>query len=138
MRFPAFPARQENTGSDANVYYIRGVNVEHGTDFAIFLDGMPINMPTHAHAQGFANLNFMIPELIEVVDYRKGSYYADLGDFSTLGAARISLFPAAARIDRSAQRRPVRLGARTDREHRAAMGRRSALRGRPVVFRRWL
>jgi hypothetical protein len=89
---PGFASTQENTGSDANVYYVRGVNVEHGTDFALFVDGMPINMPTQAHAQGLANLNFMIPELIQGVVYRKGSYYADLGDFSTVGAARISLF----------------------------------------------
>jgi hypothetical protein len=89
---PGFSSTQENTGNDANVYYIRGVNTEHGTDFAVFVDGMPINMPTQAHAQGLANLNFMIPELVEVVEYRKGSYYADLGDFSTLGAARFSIF----------------------------------------------
>jgi hypothetical protein len=89
---PGFASAQENTGSDAGVYYIRGVNVEHGTDFSIFMDDMPVNMPTHAHAQGLANLNFMIPELIQKVDYRKGSYYADLGDFSTLGAAKMSLF----------------------------------------------
>ena len=89
---PGFASTQENTGNDANVYYIRGVNAEHGTDFSIWVDNMPINLPTHAHAQGLANLNFMIPELIEVVEYRKGSYYADLGDFSTLGAAKIALF----------------------------------------------
>jgi hypothetical protein len=91
---PGFASTGENTGNDASVYYIRGVNTEHGTDFALFVDDMPINLPTHAHAQGLANLNFLIPELIEVVDYRKGSYYADLGDFSTLGAAKISLFRA--------------------------------------------
>jgi hypothetical protein len=53
---------------------------------------MPVNLSTHAHAQGLANLQFMIPELVQVVNYRKGSYYADLGDFSTLGAANISLY----------------------------------------------
>jgi TonB-dependent Receptor Plug Domain len=89
---PGFTSTQENTGSDSSVYYVRGVNVEHGTDFAIFLDDMPVNLPTHAHAQGLANLNFMIPELIQMVDYRKGSYFADLGDFSTLGAAKIVQF----------------------------------------------
>ena len=89
---PGFASTGENTGNDASVYYIRGVSVEHGTDFAIFVDDMPVNLPTHAHAQGFANLNFMIPELIQRVDYRKGSYYADLGDFSTLGAAKIAMF----------------------------------------------
>jgi TonB-dependent receptor-like protein len=88
---PGFVSTAENTGADAGVYYIRGVNTEHGTDFALFVDDMPLNLPTHAHAQGFANMNFMIPELVRVVEYRKGSYYADLGDFSTLGAAKIEL-----------------------------------------------
>lgn len=89
---PGFASLQENTGSDAGVYFIRGVNTEHGTDFSIFVDDMPVNMPTQAHAQGFADLHFMIPELVQVVEYRKGSYFADLGDFSTLGDARIALF----------------------------------------------
>ncbi len=88
---PGFASTMENTGADAGVYYVRGVNVEHGTDFAVFVDDVPINQPTHAHAQGLANINFLIPEVIEVVEYRKGSYYADLGDFSTLGAAKIRL-----------------------------------------------
>lgn len=89
---PGFTSVQENTGSDAGVYIIRGVNTEHGSDFAVWLDDMPLNMPSHAHAQGLANMNFLIPEMIETVDYRKGSYYADLGDFSSLGAAKISQF----------------------------------------------
>ncbi|MDX1945262.1 MAG: TonB-dependent receptor plug domain-containing protein [Pirellulaceae bacterium] len=89
---PGFTFTYENTGNDAAIFYIRGVSVEHGTDFALFVDDMPINLPTHAHAQGIANLNFLIPEMVEVVDYRKGSYFADLGDFSTLGAAKINTF----------------------------------------------
>ncbi len=89
---PGFASTQENTGSDSPVFYIRGVNTEHGTDFALWVDGMPVNMPTQAHAQGLANLTFLIPELISTVNYRKGSYYADLGDFSTLGAAQIETF----------------------------------------------
>jgi hypothetical protein len=89
---PGITVLQENTGSDAGVFIVRGVNTEHGTDFAIWVDDMPVNMPTHAHAQGTADLNFIIPELIEMVEYRKGSYYADLGDFSTLGAAKIRLY----------------------------------------------
>lgn len=88
---PDFTSTQEAGGGDAPVYYVRGVNVEHGTDFAIFVDDMPINQPTQAHAQGFANLNFLIPEVVETIRYRKGSYYADLGDFSTVGAANIRL-----------------------------------------------
>lgn len=86
---PGFASTVHNSGSDAAIYYIRGVPVDHGTDFAIFVDGMPINDPSHAHSQGFADLNFMIPEMVETVRYRKGSYYADLGDFSTAGAANM-------------------------------------------------
>lgn len=88
---PDITTTQEAGGGDAPVYYVRGVNVEHGTDFALFVDDMPVNFPTHAHAQGLASLNFLIPEVVEVIDYRKGSYYADLGDFSTVGAANIRL-----------------------------------------------
>ena len=60
---------------------------DHGTDLAIWLDGMPVNMPTHAHGQGYTDLNFVIPELIQTIHYRKGPYYAEVGDFGSAGAA---------------------------------------------------
>ncbi len=75
----------------ANQYFLRGYNLDHGTDLAITLDGMPVNMRTHAHGQGYSDLNFLIPELIGSIDIRKGPYYADVGDFGSVGALSIGL-----------------------------------------------
>jgi len=75
----------------ANQYLMRGYNLDHGTDLATFVDGMPINQPTHAHGQGYTDLNFLIPELADKVTYTKGPYYADVGDFGGVGAVQISL-----------------------------------------------
>lgn len=73
----------------ANQYLMRGYNLDHGTDLATFVDGMPINQPTHAHGQGYTDLNFMIPELADQISYAKGPYYADVGDFGSVGSVRI-------------------------------------------------
>ena len=73
----------------ANQYLMRGYNLDHGTDLATFVDGMPINQPTHAHGQGYADLNFMIPELADGISYTKGPYYADVGDFGSVGSVRV-------------------------------------------------
>ena len=73
----------------ANQYQLRGFQLDHGTDFEITLDGMPLNMPTHGHGQGYADANFMIPELLSYVIARKGPYFADEGDFSAAGAAHM-------------------------------------------------
>ncbi|HEX9466337.1 MAG TPA: TonB-dependent receptor [Alphaproteobacteria bacterium] len=73
----------------ANQYFLRGFNLDHGTDLALSLDGMPINMRTHGHAQGYADTNFVIPELARGFSYRKGPYYADEGDFSSAGAIHL-------------------------------------------------
>lgn len=70
----------------ANQYMLRGYNLDHGTDLAISVDGMPVNEPTHAHGQGYSDLNFMIPELVSEVAYTKGTYYADEGDFASVGS----------------------------------------------------
>ena len=86
---PGLVVTQHSGDGKANQYFLRGFNLDHGTDFATFVDGVPVNMPTHAHGQGYSDLNFLIPELIERVDYRKGVYYAEEGDFSAAGAARI-------------------------------------------------
>jgi hypothetical protein len=80
---------QHSGDGKANQYFLRGFNLDHGTDFATSVDGVPVNMPTHAHGQGYSDLNFLIPELIERIDYRKGVYYAEEGDFSAAGAAEI-------------------------------------------------
>lgn len=75
----------------ANQYFVRGSNLDHGTDFAVQVDGMPVNFRNHAHGQGYADLNFIIPETVQQLDYWKGNYYAFLGDLSSNGAARFHL-----------------------------------------------
>ena len=72
----------------ANQFLMRGYNLDHGTDLATFVDGMPINQPTHAHGQGYTDLNFMIPELANELTYTKGPYYAPVGDFGAVGSVR--------------------------------------------------
>lgn len=86
---PGMIVTQHAGDGKANQYFLRGFNLDHGTDFATFLDGMPLNMPSHAHGQGYTDLNFIIPELIDNISYRKGPYFAEEGDFSSAGAARI-------------------------------------------------
>ncbi len=86
---PGLIVTQHSGEGKANQYFLRGYNLDHGTDFAIFVDGLPVNMPTHAHGQGYADNGFMIPELVESIEYRKGPYYAQYGDFSEAGAADI-------------------------------------------------
>jgi len=88
---PGVIVTQHSGDGKANQYFLRGFNLDHGTDFATFVDGMPVNMPTHAHGQGYSDLNFVIPELIDRIAYKKGPYYADEGDFSSAGAAHLLL-----------------------------------------------
>ena len=73
---PGLIVTQHSGEGKANQYFLRGFNLDHGTDLAISVDGMPVNMPTHGHGQGYADINFMIPELIRSVDIRKGPYFA--------------------------------------------------------------
>jgi hypothetical protein len=73
----------------ANQYLMRGYNLDHGTDLATFVDGMPINQPTHAHGQGYTDLNFMIPELAQEITYTKGTYYPSVGDFGAVGSVHV-------------------------------------------------
>ena len=86
---PGLIVTQHSGEGKANQYFLRGFNLDHGTDLAIKIDGMPVNMPTHGHGQGYADINFMIPELIQSVNVRKGPYYADVGDFGSAGAIAI-------------------------------------------------
>jgi outer membrane receptor protein involved in Fe transport len=86
---PGVIITQHSGDGKANQYFLRGFNLDHGTDFAISVAGMPVNMPTHAHGQGYADLNFVIPEVVSGIAYRKGPYYADVADFSAAGAANI-------------------------------------------------
>jgi outer membrane receptor protein involved in Fe transport len=89
---PGLVISQHSGEGKANQYYLRGFNLDHGFDFAQTIAGVPVNMPTHAHAQGYADANFLIPELVSGVQYRKGPYYAENGDFSSAGSATINYF----------------------------------------------
>ncbi|MDQ6618305.1 MAG: TonB-dependent receptor [Pseudomonadota bacterium] len=86
---PGMIVTQHSGAGKANQYFLRGFNLDHGTDFATSVAGMPVNMRTHAHGQGWTDLNFLIPELVSRIDYFKGPYYAGQGDFATAGAAQI-------------------------------------------------
>ena len=86
---PGLVVTQHSGDGKANQYFLRGFNLDHGSDFATSVMGMPANMASHAHGQGYMDLNFLIPELIGTVQYRKGVYSAEDGDFATAGAARI-------------------------------------------------
>lgn len=87
---PGLIATQHSGEGKANQYFVRGFNLDHGTDFAIRLDRMPVNMASHGHGQGYADINFIIPELVSRMAYRKGPYYASGGDFATAGEAQFS------------------------------------------------
>jgi hypothetical protein len=91
---PGVVITQHSGDGKANQYFLRGFNLDHGTDFSVTADGMPVNMRSHAHGQGYADLNFLIPELVRQVDYNKGPFFADVGDFSAAGAAEFRLFDA--------------------------------------------
>jgi outer membrane receptor protein involved in Fe transport len=85
---PGLIATQHSGTGKANQYFLRGFNLDHGTDLAGYVDGEPINMRTHGHGQGYLDLNFLIPELVERIDYAKGPYAADAGDFAAAGTIR--------------------------------------------------
>ncbi len=86
---PGLIATQHSGTGKANQYFVRGINLDHGTDFALRVDGVPMNLPSHGHGQGYLDINWLIPELIESVDYRLGPYSVDVGDFSSAGSADI-------------------------------------------------
>ncbi len=92
---PGFIATQHSGGGKANQYFLRGFNLDHGTDFAQFLNGVPVNLRSHAHGQGFTDINFIIPEFVESIDYAKGPYRADVGDFLTAGSAKFKTIDTA-------------------------------------------
>lgn len=88
-RVPGVIVSQHAGEGKANQYYIRGFNIDHGTDLALSVSGMPVNLPTHGHGQGHADLSFLIPELVGSIQYRKGPYFAGDGDFSAAGSVRM-------------------------------------------------
>src|SRR5262245_10828766 len=86
---PGLIVTQHSGEGKANQYFLRGFNLDPGTDFRVTVGGIPVNMPSHGHGQGYADLTFLIPELVDTVQYRKGPYFAEEGDFSAAGAVRI-------------------------------------------------
>ena len=84
-KVPGLVIGQHAGGGKAEQIFLRGFDIDHGTDVAISVDGMPVNMASHAHGQGYADLHFVIPETIEEIDFGKGPYYADKGNFNTAG-----------------------------------------------------
>ncbi len=86
---PGLVMVQHSGGGKANQYFLRGFDADHGTDLALSIDGVPINMPSHAHGQGFADTNFIIPEAVERLEITKGPYFAYQGDFATAGAVNL-------------------------------------------------
>ena len=101
---PGVVISQHSGEGKANQYYLRGFNLDHGTDFATTVAGIPVNMPTHGHGHGYSDLSYLIPELVSGVQFAKGPYFADQGDFATAGSANINYtnsLDAAARPRRS-------------------------------------
>ena len=94
---PGLIITQHAGGGKANQYFLRGFNLDHGTDFAIFLDGMPLNLPSHAHGEGYSDMNTVIDELVQRVNFQKGPYYADVGNYGSAGNAESGVFQDAAR-----------------------------------------
>ncbi len=89
---PGVIITQHAGGGKANQYFLRGFNLDHGTDFAIFIDDMPLNLPSHAHGEGYADMNIVIPEFVERVNFEKGPYYADVGNYGSAGSAHVEYF----------------------------------------------
>lgn len=86
---PGVVVAQHQGGGKATQYLVRGFDADHGTDFAVFVDELPVNLVSHAHGQGYADLNFVIPETVERLQVYKGPYFAQFGDFSSAGALNV-------------------------------------------------
>ncbi len=89
-RVPGVIISQHSGEGKANQYYVRGFNIDHGTDLALSVAGMPVNLPTNGHGQGYADLNFVVPELVGGIQFKKGTYFAEEGDFSAAGAVHMN------------------------------------------------
>ncbi|HEX2542778.1 MAG TPA: TonB-dependent receptor [Caldimonas sp.] len=124
---PGVIVTQHSGDGKANQYFLRGFNLDHGTDFATYVDGMPVNMPTHAHGHGYTDLNWLIPELVDRLAYRKGPYYAEEGDFASAGSARIRLVDAL-------PRGMALVSAGQDRHARALIANSHALGGGELLY----
>ncbi len=89
---PGVIITQHAGGGKANQYFLRGFNLDHGTDFAIFIDDVPLNLPSHAHGEGYSDMNTVIPEFVKRVDFEKGPYFADVGNYGSAGNAHLVFF----------------------------------------------
>jgi hypothetical protein len=87
---PGLIATQHSGGGKANQFFLRGFNLDHGTDYSVYMDDFPVNFRTHGHGQGYLDVQGLIPEIVQRVDYRKGPYRADTGDFSFVGSSMIT------------------------------------------------
>jgi len=86
---PGLYTVQHQGGGKADEYFFRGFDADHGTDLAIFLDGIPVNLPNNAHGQGYADIHWLIPEIVDRIEVTKGPYFVQYGDFATAGAVNI-------------------------------------------------
>ena len=110
---PGMVAVQHSGSGKANQYFLRGFNLDHGTDFTTLLDGMPLNLRSHGHGQGYLDINGLLPEIVDRIDYRKGPYRADIGDFSMAGRlVHHDDRPARRAVHRARERRERWLGSR--------------------------
>lgn len=89
---PGMIVTQHSGSGKSNQMFLRGFNLDHGTDFATWINGMPVNMRTHGHGQGYTDINFLIPETIQSLSFVKGPYHAELGDFSSAGGTHMRIF----------------------------------------------
>ena len=89
---PGVIITQHAGGGKANQYFLRGFNLDHGTDIAISIDDMPLNLPSHAHGEGYSDMNTVIPEFVKRVNFEKGPYYADIGNYGSAGSAHVEYF----------------------------------------------
>ncbi|HEY0929615.1 MAG TPA: TonB-dependent receptor plug domain-containing protein [Gemmatimonas sp.] len=125
---PGMILTQHSGDGKANQMFVRGFNLDHGTDFQTRIESMPLNLPTHAHGQGYTDLNLLIPELVDHVSYSLGPYYADLGDFGSAGGATLNLVRSLprslAQVEGGAwgYRRAVAAGSRTSGAHTVLLG----------------
>jgi hypothetical protein len=124
---PGLVVTQHSGEGKANQYFVRGFNLDHGTNFQTRVDGMPINMPTHGHGQGWTDLNFLIPELVEGLTYKLGVSHADVGDFGSAGSAELGIVRRLARPFASVEAGGYGLA-------RAAMGASQPLAGGDLLF----
>ena len=141
---PGVVISQHSGEGKANQYYLRGFNLDHGTDFATTVAGVPVNLPTHAHGHGYTDLNFVVPELVSGIQYKKGPYFVEDGDFTTAGSANINyvnvLDAPIARVDGGSYqylRRPLR-GFAEGRRRQSSLCDRRRLQQRPLAAGRRL